>query len=98
MMGPGWSPTGRAPSRPNEQSLNPALERMREAGALDGCGPGGSVTSKTVSGALTELSNIAAEALTLLDELNDENYFAFDQRCRVSALRARLEKACRSAS
>ncbi len=89
-MGP--NPTGRTPSEPNTQSFNPALERLREAVT-----PG--EREFRLAYAIGELSNIAAEAITMLETLRHGSLcLAPDEQIRVRALRGRMEEACRSVS
>lgn len=93
-MGP--NPTGRTPSEPNTQSFNPALERLREAG-YDGR-PGLAEANKELALAVGELSNIAAEAITLLESPAVSAWLREVHRDQIRDLRGRLEEACRYAS
>ena len=101
-MGP--NPTGRAPSLPNIQSFNAELERMREAGVLGKSGWRSealaelAVSERKLALAVGELSNVAAEALTLLESRAVSAWLREVHRDQVTALRERLEAACRSVS
>lgn len=101
-MGPGNSPTGRAPSPPNIQAVNPALERLREMGVSY---PSRVLrefaeSERKLALAVGELSNIAAEALTLFDTLAGGGSMEelMPLLARARELRNRLETACSSVS
>jgi hypothetical protein len=88
-MGP--NPTGRTPSEPNTQGFNPDLERLREAGCSG-------EREFRLAYAIGELSNTAAEAVTMLEDPRVMDVLSFEERTRVAALRGRMEAACRSVS
>lgn len=100
-MGPGYEGlTGRAPSEPSTQSLNPALERLREAGVSfpsSGLRELAESERKLAMG-FGEMSNIAAEAITLLESQAVSAWLREVHGAQVAVLRERLEAACRSVS